>query len=324
MAWLEAAFGIEERVRIGESHRAQLRVGTDGAVVVAEVGRDRVAPSGSVATHLIKVRVPDVDASFARARDCGAHVVEELTTYEYGERSGVLEDPAGHRWELTQTLRDCAPEECGWSHDRSLVRRPTTAGRAHERGVRAWSCRARLAAAWRSRPVGVAAPGPGEQHASADRRTDASGRPRGDGALASDARWIGDRDRNILVAGVSLASVPTPTDQRAPELFRSSRALLSSTGLPAPRLVETPGRLELPYTRFAGARLASRPRCQAGRGDREAAPPGGSSWTSSRCSFSSRRARARSSYGSNSFTSASRNTRSAAMSVSSLWSEFSR
>ena len=113
VAWLEAAFGLEERVRIGESHRAQLRVGTDAAVVVAEVGGDRVAPSGGVATHLIKVRVPDVDAAFARARDCGARVVEEVTTYEYGERSAVLEDPAGHRWELTQTLRDCAPEEWG-------------------------------------------------------------------------------------------------------------------------------------------------------------------------------------------------------------------
>src|SRR3954469_8330472 len=113
VAWLEAAFGFGERVRIGDSHRAQLRVGMDGAVVLPEPGRDRVAPSGGVATHPIKVRMPDVDAAFARARDCGARVVEELTTYEYGERSGVLEDAAGHRWELTQSVRDCAPEKWG-------------------------------------------------------------------------------------------------------------------------------------------------------------------------------------------------------------------
>jgi uncharacterized glyoxalase superfamily protein PhnB len=113
VAWLEAAFGFEERVRIGDSHRAQLRVGSDGAIVVAEVRRDQVAPSEGVATHLIKVRVSAVDAAFARARDSGAHVVEELRTYEYGERSGVLEDLAGHRWELTQTVRDMAPEEWG-------------------------------------------------------------------------------------------------------------------------------------------------------------------------------------------------------------------
>jgi uncharacterized glyoxalase superfamily protein PhnB len=113
VAWLEAAFGFSERVRIGDSHRAQLRVGPDGAVVIAEPGRDRVVPSGGVATHLLKIRVPDVDAAFARALDCGARVVEELTTYEYGERSGVVEDAAGHRWELTQSVRDCAPEEWG-------------------------------------------------------------------------------------------------------------------------------------------------------------------------------------------------------------------
>ena len=113
VAWLEAAFGFEERVRIGDAHRAQLRVGSDGAVVVADVGGERASPTAGAVTHLIKVRVRDVDAAFARARELGARVVEELRTWEYGERSGVVEDLGGHRWELTQTLRDVAPEEWG-------------------------------------------------------------------------------------------------------------------------------------------------------------------------------------------------------------------
>jgi uncharacterized glyoxalase superfamily protein PhnB len=113
VAWLAHAFGFEERVRIGDSHRAQLRVGQDGAVVAVEVGGARVAPTAGGASHLLKVRVPDVDTAFARAREHGARVVEELTTFEYGERSGVLEDPGGHRWELTQTVRDVAPEDWG-------------------------------------------------------------------------------------------------------------------------------------------------------------------------------------------------------------------
>ncbi|GAA5039246.1 VOC family protein [Actinopolymorpha pittospori] len=113
VAWLEAAFGFGERVRIDDSHRAQLRVGSDGAVVVADAHHDQVAPSGGVVTQIVKVRVADVDAAFARARDFGARVVEKPTTWEYGERSCVLEDLAGHRWELTQTLRDTAPEEWG-------------------------------------------------------------------------------------------------------------------------------------------------------------------------------------------------------------------
>jgi len=71
-----------------------------------------VAERGATAA-LTKVRVSDVDAAFERARTAGALVIEELTTWEYGERSGVVEDPAGHRWELTETVRDVAPEEWG-------------------------------------------------------------------------------------------------------------------------------------------------------------------------------------------------------------------
>lgn len=113
VAWLESAFGFEERVRIGDGHRAQLRVGQDGAVVVADVRGAQAAPSGGVVTHLVKVRVHDVDAAFVRARDAGARVLEAPRTWEYGERSCLLEDLAAHRWELTQTVRDVEPEEWG-------------------------------------------------------------------------------------------------------------------------------------------------------------------------------------------------------------------
>lgn len=113
VAWLQSAFGFGERVRIGDSHRAQLRVASDGAVVVADIRHDQVAPDIGTVTHLVKVRVPDVDAAFARARDAGGRVLEEPVTHEYGERSCVIEDPAGHRWELTQTVRDVEPEEWG-------------------------------------------------------------------------------------------------------------------------------------------------------------------------------------------------------------------
>src|SRR6187399_3156584 len=84
--WLAAAFGFEERVRIGDAHRAQLRVGDDASIVVADVRRDQVAPRGGVVTQVIKVRVPDVDDALARAREAGARVLEEPNTWEYGER----------------------------------------------------------------------------------------------------------------------------------------------------------------------------------------------------------------------------------------------
>lgn len=110
VAWLEAAFGFREAVRIGDGHRAQMRVGTDAAIVVAESGGKPVSVAGIQA---IKFRVDDVDAAFTRATAAGARVVQEPKTWEYGERSGVVEDLTGHRWELTQTVRDVAPEEWG-------------------------------------------------------------------------------------------------------------------------------------------------------------------------------------------------------------------
>ena len=111
--WLQSALGFEEKVRIGDAHRSQLAFGADGAVVVADVRRDKAAPSGGIVTHEIKLRVDDVDEALALAREAGAQVLEEPKTYEYGERSCVVEDLAGHRWELTQTVRDVEPEEWG-------------------------------------------------------------------------------------------------------------------------------------------------------------------------------------------------------------------
>jgi uncharacterized glyoxalase superfamily protein PhnB len=113
VAWLESALGFRECVRIGDAHRAQMRADDDGAIVVANVRGEQVAPTDGAVTHFVKLRVADVDAACAHARDAGATVLQEPHTWEYGERSCVLEDLAGHRWELTQTVRDVEPEEWG-------------------------------------------------------------------------------------------------------------------------------------------------------------------------------------------------------------------
>jgi uncharacterized glyoxalase superfamily protein PhnB len=113
VAWLTEAFGFEERVRIGDDHRSQMRVGEDGGVIVADAHGDQQTPQLGHVTHILKVRVPDVDAAFERARSHGARVLQEPIEFEYGERECTLEDPAGHRWQLTQTIRDVAPEEWG-------------------------------------------------------------------------------------------------------------------------------------------------------------------------------------------------------------------
>src|ERR1700730_11920219 len=75
VAWLNGAFGFVERTRIGENHRAQLSIGVDGAMIVADASGERESPGGGV-THLMKVRVDDVAASYERARAHGARIVE--------------------------------------------------------------------------------------------------------------------------------------------------------------------------------------------------------------------------------------------------------
>jgi uncharacterized glyoxalase superfamily protein PhnB len=113
VAWLTQALGLVERTRIGEDHRAQMSIGQHGAVIVADVGGERQPPRAGVVTHELKIRVDDVEAHFERARAHGARIVEPPTVREYGERECTLEDPAGHRWQFTETLRDVAPEEFG-------------------------------------------------------------------------------------------------------------------------------------------------------------------------------------------------------------------
>ena len=83
--------------------------------------------------------MPDVDAAFARARDSVGRVLEEPHTWEYGERSCVVEDLAGHRWELTQTVRDVEPEEWGGAHGRAVVSTSSSQRRASSTSTRLFS-----------------------------------------------------------------------------------------------------------------------------------------------------------------------------------------
>jgi uncharacterized glyoxalase superfamily protein PhnB len=124
VAWLTAVFGFVERTRIGENHRAQLSVGNDGAVIVADGGGTPGPAGGSPAAHAIRVRVEDADAMFEWVRAHGARVLESPTDRVYGERDFTVEDLGGHRWQFCETLLDVAPEEFGCE---TVVRWPDAA-----------------------------------------------------------------------------------------------------------------------------------------------------------------------------------------------------
>ena len=105
VAWLGAAFGCVERLRVGE-HRAQLALG--GGHLVATDG-----PAHGSARSLVLVRVADVDAHCRRAEQAGARIVASPADHVYGERQYTAEDLAGHRWTFSQTVADVDPASWG-------------------------------------------------------------------------------------------------------------------------------------------------------------------------------------------------------------------
>lgn len=112
VGWLTEAFGFVERLQIGDDHRSQMRCG-DGAVIIGDVRGERRPPRSGEVTQSVMVRVDDVDSHLARARAAGAMIVQEPQDFEFGERQYAAEDPAGHRWTFSQTLRDVDPAQWG-------------------------------------------------------------------------------------------------------------------------------------------------------------------------------------------------------------------
>jgi len=72
VSWLCEAFGLTERLQIGENHRSQLYVGNDGAVILGDVRDNRKPPQRGEVTHEVMVRVDDAKAHCEHARQHGA------------------------------------------------------------------------------------------------------------------------------------------------------------------------------------------------------------------------------------------------------------
>ena len=102
VAWLTRAFGLQERLQIGD-HRAQLVY--EGGAVIAIQGH---APGST-----LLVRVDDADAHHARAAAAGAKIVSEPEDYPYGERQYSAIDLGGHRWTFSQSIDDVDPASWG-------------------------------------------------------------------------------------------------------------------------------------------------------------------------------------------------------------------
>jgi PhnB protein len=61
----------------------------------------------------ILLYVDDVDATFEKAVKAGAKAIRPVENQFYGDRSGQIEDPAGHVWAVATHVEDVTPEELG-------------------------------------------------------------------------------------------------------------------------------------------------------------------------------------------------------------------
>ncbi|MFC4118005.1 VOC family protein [Nonomuraea zeae] len=117
VTWYAEALGARETSRItlpdGRTLTVDLLLGDTPLAVAGELpGMGMRAPGALGATSAaFHLTVPDVDAAWARALEAGATVFEPVHDAFWGERTGQLLDPFGHRWALDQHIRDVPHDE---------------------------------------------------------------------------------------------------------------------------------------------------------------------------------------------------------------------
>jgi len=111
------AFGATEKFRLPMGDKighAELQIG-DSVVMLADEfpERDIRGPKArGGATSSLMIYVDDVDSVFARAIDVGGRVDGEgVKDQFYGDRSGTLVDPFGHKWTVATHVEDVPEDE---------------------------------------------------------------------------------------------------------------------------------------------------------------------------------------------------------------------
>lgn len=119
----EQAFGARELFRLteptGRLGHAELDFG--GATLMVsdeypEFGIQGPRP-GTPTCVSLHIHVDDADAVIAQAVALGATLERAAQDEFYGERSGVVRDPFGHRWNIGHSIEKLTPEEMQRRYD---------------------------------------------------------------------------------------------------------------------------------------------------------------------------------------------------------------
>jgi PhnB protein len=117
LAFYAKAFGAKEILRMpmpdGSIAHAEFKIG-DSPIMIGEENEQWGAKSptslGGTPFGLC-IYVTDCDASFKQAVDAGAKVERPVIDQFYGDRSGTVVDPFGHKWTISTHKIDMTPAE---------------------------------------------------------------------------------------------------------------------------------------------------------------------------------------------------------------------
>jgi PhnB protein len=111
------AFGAVERLRMlnpaGKVGHAEITIGGSCIMLADEHPEiDALGPKAVGGTPVsLHLYVEDVDTVVAKAVAAGATLIRPVADQFYGDRTGGIADPFGHRWFVATHTEDLSPEE---------------------------------------------------------------------------------------------------------------------------------------------------------------------------------------------------------------------
>jgi len=110
------AFGATELFRMpmpgGKIGHAEIKIGNSPVMLADECPEMGAhAPQASGSPVGLMIYLEDVDTVFNRAIAAGGKVERPVKDQFYGDRSGTLVDPFGHKWTVATHKEDVPPDE---------------------------------------------------------------------------------------------------------------------------------------------------------------------------------------------------------------------